>query len=168
MTQQGAKKIIFTACHSGKLKLAFASPDDISTSSKNFLTSRIDFTVLLLFEFLIGQVKTEFTSPIAKSTSPRLSTSINIVEWSGGQNNDCKFGICYFHITVFNSKLSAWWHTKYLERFPLHEINRACNTPVPPGRHKPDGITPNTLFTTVHTDHRRITHPFHPANPIIR
>ena len=61
---QGAKKIIFTACHSGKLKLAFTSPDVISTSPKNFLTSRIDFTVLLLFEFLkkhhlpVRQVKT--------------------------------------------------------------------------------------------------------------
>jgi len=60
---QGAKKIIFTACHSGKMKLAFTSPDVISTSPKSFLTSRIDFTVLLLFEFLkkchlpIGQVK---------------------------------------------------------------------------------------------------------------
>ena len=42
----GAKKIIFTACHSGKLKLAFTRPDVISTSPKNFLTSRIDFTVL--------------------------------------------------------------------------------------------------------------------------
>ena len=34
---QGAKKIIFTACHSGKVKLAFTSPDVISTSPKNFL-----------------------------------------------------------------------------------------------------------------------------------
>ena len=49
---QGAKKIIFTACHSGKLKVAFTSPDIISTSPKNFLTSRIDFTVLLLFKSL--------------------------------------------------------------------------------------------------------------------
>ena len=32
---QGAKKIIFTACHSGKLKLAFTSPDVILTSPKN-------------------------------------------------------------------------------------------------------------------------------------
>ena len=59
---QGAKKIIFTACHLGKLKLAFTSPDVISTSPKSFLMSRIDFTVLLLFKFLkkhhlpIGQV----------------------------------------------------------------------------------------------------------------
>ena len=54
---QGAKKIIFTACYLGKLKLAFTSPDVISTSPKSF------FTVLLLFDFLkkhhlpIGQVK---------------------------------------------------------------------------------------------------------------
>ena len=34
---QGAKKIIFTACHSGKLKPAFTSPDIISTSPKNLL-----------------------------------------------------------------------------------------------------------------------------------
>ena len=63
IVDQGAKKIIFTACHAGKLKLAFTSPDIISTSPKSFLTSRIDFTVLLLFEFLkkhhlpVGQVK---------------------------------------------------------------------------------------------------------------
>ena len=50
--EQDAKKIIFTACHSGKLKLAFTSPDVISTSPKNFLNSTIDFTVLVLFEFV--------------------------------------------------------------------------------------------------------------------
>ena len=61
--KQGAKKIIFTACHSGKLNLTFTSPDVISTSPKSFLRSRIDLTVLLLFEFLkkdhlpVGQVK---------------------------------------------------------------------------------------------------------------
>ena len=63
--RQGAKKIIFTACHSGKLKLTFTSPDVISTSQKGFLRSRIiiDLTVLLLFEFLkkdhlpVGQVQ---------------------------------------------------------------------------------------------------------------
>ena len=59
----GCKKIIFTACHSGKLKLAFTSPDVISTSPKSFLTRRIDFKVLLSFEFFkkhhlpVGQVK---------------------------------------------------------------------------------------------------------------
>ena len=76
---QGAKKIIFTACHLGKLKLAFTSPDVISTSPKSFLTSRIDFTVLLLFKFLkkhhsspSNKLITEFTSPIKKYTSPGL------------------------------------------------------------------------------------------------
>ena len=44
---QGAKKIIFTACYLGRLKLRSTSPDDISTNTKDFLTSRIDFTVLL-------------------------------------------------------------------------------------------------------------------------
>ena len=37
MGYQGAKKIIFTACPSGKLKLAFTSPDVISTSPPNVL-----------------------------------------------------------------------------------------------------------------------------------
>ena len=63
---QGAKKIIFTACHLGKLRLAFTNPDVISTSPKSFSSSRIDFTLLLLFEFLkehhlpVGQVKNRF------------------------------------------------------------------------------------------------------------
>ena len=35
--KQGAKKIIFTACPLGKLKLTFTSPDVISTSPKNVL-----------------------------------------------------------------------------------------------------------------------------------
>ena len=46
LKRQGVKKIIFTACHSDRLKLAFTCPDVISTSPKNVLTSRIDFTVL--------------------------------------------------------------------------------------------------------------------------
>ena len=59
---QGTKKVILTACDSGKLKLAFTSPNVISTSPRRFLTSRIDFIVLLLFEMLkrphlpVGQV----------------------------------------------------------------------------------------------------------------
>ena len=35
-----------------QLVVAFTSPNVTSTSRKNVLTSRIDFTVLLLFEFL--------------------------------------------------------------------------------------------------------------------
>ena len=41
MTEQGAKKVIFAVCHSGKLKLAFTSPNVISTSPKNVLMSRL-------------------------------------------------------------------------------------------------------------------------------
>ena len=67
--KQDAKKIIFTACHSGMLKLAFTRPGVISTSPKTFLTGRIDFTVLLI---RIPQKGSAFTSLIAKSTSPGL------------------------------------------------------------------------------------------------
>ena len=73
---QGAKKIIFTACHLGKVKLAFTSPDFISISPKSFLMSRIYFTVLLLFEFLkkhhlpIGQVKNRIHQPDSKIHQP--------------------------------------------------------------------------------------------------
>ena len=76
--------------HSGKLKLAFTSPDIISTSPKSFLTSRIDFTVLPSFKFRkkhhlpVGQVKTEFASPIAQSTSPRLSDTAFFAHCGGG------------------------------------------------------------------------------------
>ena len=50
--EQSKKKVIFTVCDSGKLELAFTSPNVISTSPKNVLMSRIDFTVLLQFKFL--------------------------------------------------------------------------------------------------------------------
>ena len=50
---QGVKKIIFTACHSDKLKLTFTSPDISSTSPKSLLKSRIDLIVLELFEVVI-------------------------------------------------------------------------------------------------------------------
>ena len=43
MTMQGTEKVIFTACHLGKLKLAFTSPNILP----NFLMGRVDFTVLL-------------------------------------------------------------------------------------------------------------------------
>ena len=73
----------------GKLKLAFASPDVTSTNPKNFLTSRIDFTVPLLFNYSSKNItcpsdklKTGFTSPIAKSTNPRLlDTTLHTECW---------------------------------------------------------------------------------------
>ena len=47
IVEEDAKKNIFKACHSGKLKLAYTSPNVILTSLKSILMSRIDFTVLL-------------------------------------------------------------------------------------------------------------------------
>ena len=38
---QGAKKVLFKACHSGKLKLAYTRPNAISTSPKNILMRSI-------------------------------------------------------------------------------------------------------------------------------
>ena len=77
---QGARKVIFTACYSGKLKLAFTSPNIIST-----WTPKIFWWAELILKFfcklnsstyftcLSGKLRTEFTSSMAKSTSPRLS-----------------------------------------------------------------------------------------------
>ena len=75
---QGAKKVI--ACNSGKLKLAFTSPFNIiSTSPKKVLMSRLisqffcNLNSSKKFTCLSGKLITDFTSPIAKSTSPGLS-----------------------------------------------------------------------------------------------
>ena len=76
---QGAKKAIFIACHSGKLKLTFTSPTIISASPKNVLMSRLisHFFCNLYssknFSCPSGKLITEFTSPTAKSSSPGLS-----------------------------------------------------------------------------------------------
>ena len=85
---QGAKKVIFTACHSGKLKLKFTSPNNISTSPKNVLMSR------LISQFFcslnssknstcpLDKLITEFSCPMAKSTSPRLlDTNYFFARW---------------------------------------------------------------------------------------
>ena len=82
--QDDAKKIIFTACHSGKLKLTFTSPNNvmISTSPQNVLMSR----VISQFFCNLNSSKnfiTEFTSPIAKPTSPGLSDTTFFACWGG-------------------------------------------------------------------------------------
>ena len=75
---QGAKKVVFIACHSGKLKLTFTIPNIISTSPKNVLMSRLisqffcNLNSSNNFTCTSGKLITEFTSPIAKSTSHRL------------------------------------------------------------------------------------------------
>ena len=77
-SHQGAKKETFPACHSGKLKLIFTSPDIILTSLKNVLMSRLisqffcNLNSSKKFIYPPGKLITEFTSLIAKSTSPWL------------------------------------------------------------------------------------------------
>ena len=77
--EKGAKKVIFTACYFGKLKLTFTSPNIISTSPKNvFMSTLISqfFCNLNSSKNFIcpsGKLITEFTSLIAKFTSPGLS-----------------------------------------------------------------------------------------------
>ena len=85
---QGAKKVIFTACHSGKLKLTFTSPNIISTSPKNVLMSRLisqffcNLNSSKKFTCPSGKLITEFTSLIAKSTSPvGLSDTTFFARW---------------------------------------------------------------------------------------
>ena len=75
----GCKESHFTACHLGKLKLTFTSPNIISASPKNVLTSRLisqffcNLNSSKKFTYPSGKIITEFTSPIANSTSPGLS-----------------------------------------------------------------------------------------------
>ena len=76
---RGAKKIIFTACHSGKLKLAFTSPDVIQLAPKTFWLAE------LISQFFCysnssekitcpsGKLKAEFNNITPKSTGPGLS-----------------------------------------------------------------------------------------------
>ena len=81
---QGAKKVIFKACHSGKLKLEYTSSNIISTCPKNILMSRIDFTVLLLFKFLkkihlpVRQVK---VIPLFSIAHPLLRITLPHPRW---------------------------------------------------------------------------------------
>ena len=61
---QSAKKVSFTACHLDKLKLAFTSPNVISTSPKHVLMVRIDLTIPSSKNFSgpSGKLRTKFTS----------------------------------------------------------------------------------------------------------
>ena len=49
---QGAEKVIFKACHSGKLKLAYTSPNVISTSPKTFWWAKLISKLSCKIEFL--------------------------------------------------------------------------------------------------------------------
>ena len=84
--KQGAKKVSFTACHSGKLQLACTSPQVISTSPKT-LISRIDYNPSVIgicpknSTCVSSKLRTKITSPIAKSTSPGLSDTTFFSCW---------------------------------------------------------------------------------------
>ena len=83
----GAKKVTFTVCHSGKLKLTFTSPNIISTSPKSVLMSRLisqffcNLNSSKNFTCPSGKLTTEFTSPIAKSTSYGLLDTTFFAHW---------------------------------------------------------------------------------------
>ena len=78
---QGAKKVGFTACQSGKLLLVCTSPTVFKVAQKKFYMSSTDCSSSV-FEFPpppqkkttcpLDKFRTRFTSPIEKSTSPRL------------------------------------------------------------------------------------------------
>ena len=70
--EQGAKKIIFIACHSGKQKLA-PKPFWLAELISQFFL----FDSLRKDHLPSGKLKTAFTSPIAKSSSPGLSTLLS-------------------------------------------------------------------------------------------
>ena len=114
-TLQGARKVIFTACHSGKLKLTFTSPNIISTSPKNVLMSRLisqffcNLNSSKKFTCPSGKLITEFTSAIAKSASPGLSDSTFFarcpVEWHIPVETERDRG--FFFITLGPTKLGV-------------------------------------------------------------
>ena len=107
------------------MKLAFTSPDVISTRPKHFLTSRIDFTVLLLFRFLknftclSGKLKTEFTTLITKPTSRRLldtaffacciETKDDVIQISNKILYVLYFFICHYILITYTGHNEITW-----------------------------------------------------------
>ena len=111
---QGAKKDSFMACHLGKLLL-------VCTSPKMFFTSSIDYSSSAIW---ISQKRTEFISPIAKTTSPGLSDTTFFAR--------CPFMSYYYYsplkymavlfltpVWLLGKKYSLtpvvmilWWHTQ--------------------------------------------------------
>ena len=66
---QSAKKVSFTACHSGKLYLVCTCPKVISTSLKKKLMSRIDYSSSVIW------------IPLKKSLTDRASYEQNSLAW---------------------------------------------------------------------------------------
>ena len=111
----GAKKVSFTACHLGKLLLVCTNPRVFLTNPKDFVISNIDYSSSVISisqkTSLALLARTEFTSLIAKSTSPRLTDVTffahwvsNSISWWMAPSYQCYVGvICslYFLILVF-------------------------------------------------------------------
>ena len=77
-TDQGAKKVGFTACHSGKLLLVCTSPRVFQVARKKLFDEQhwLQFFCNLNFPkelHLPFKLRTGFPSPVVKSTSPGLS-----------------------------------------------------------------------------------------------
>jgi len=79
----GAKKVSFTACHSGKQQLACTSPQVISTSPQTLFDQQDWLQSFCNLNFPKKQHLpwTKITSPIAKSTSPGLSDTTFFTRW---------------------------------------------------------------------------------------
>ena len=75
---QDAKKVSFTACHSGKLQLACTSPLE-----SFWWTGLITVFLYMYVNFICasGNLRTEITYSIAKSTSPGLSDMTFSARW---------------------------------------------------------------------------------------
>ena len=108
----GAKKVSFTACHLGKLLLVCTSPRVILTRPKNFVISSIDYSSSVIS---ISQktslpllARTEFTSLIAKSISPRLTDTTffahwvsNSISWLMAASYQCYGGVIWVYTSLF-------------------------------------------------------------------
>ena len=129
--QQGPKKIVFTACHSGKLKRAFTRPRRHFNAPKTFWLAE------LISKFFCysnssktitspsGKIKTEFTSPIAKSTCPRLSDTTFLARCNNLANHNQRHPMSVFcQISVWRSKncleFSIPWGGLTNSRWPFH------------------------------------------------
>ena len=127
---QGAKKVILTACHSGKLKLTFTSPNIISTSPKNVLMSRLisqffcNLNSSKKFTCPSGKLITEFTSPIAKSTSPGLSDTTFFAQWCKRRHLHCQLNL------AFTNLMTSWKRTHHTCIFSM-EWSQNQNSPKP-------------------------------------
>ena len=113
----GCKENHFTACHSAKLNLTFTSPNIISTNPKNIFMSRLmsqffcNLNCSKNFTCPSGRLRTEFTSRVAKSTSPRLLDTTSSRQVNTAHRKRIKqlhVGISFGPIFLLFSHESSW------------------------------------------------------------